>query len=312
MSIVQFSKALADGTRARLMAVLARHELNVRELTEALRLPQSSVSHHLRILAEAGLAEARRDGLWAFYRATASGPAAEYLRCLAPFLDAPDFATDLGAAARVLAARREAARRFFDAHAPDWPAMLRSVLGDTDLARAVRERLPACTDGAGQPRPCATAADLGCGAGQLLPVLHERAENVIGVDHSRAMLARARETLGDAPWASLRVGELEHLPLRDAEADLALVCMALHHLPEPPLGVAEAARVLAPGGHLLIADFDKHGDETLRERHGDHWLGFSRAELAAFCEASGLFIAAEDTLALPGGLTLRFMTARKP
>ncbi|EPR41950.1 transcriptional regulator, ArsR family [Desulfovibrio sp. X2] len=323
MSIVQYNKALADPTRVRLAAMLLRHELNVGELVEILGLPQSSVSHHLRILAEAGLAEARRDGLWAFYRAVRTGPGAAFLAALAPFLgggdragadadaseSAGEFTADLAAAARVLEARRDAARRFFDAHAPDWPELLAEVLGGYDLTARIRELMP----------DCGTAADLGCGTGLMLPVLHEKAATVIGVDHSPAMLARARERLreaagrggADPSWTSLRVGELEHLPLRDAEADCALLCMALHHLAEPAAGLAEAGRVLAPGGCLLLVDFAKHEREAMRTRHGDLWLGFSLEELGAWCAAGGLTVADSREEPLPGGLDLRFVRIRK-
>lgn len=302
MSIIQFNKALSDATRVRLVAVLLRHELNVGELTEALGLPQSSVSHHLRILAEAGLAEARRDGQWAFYRAARTGRAHAFLAALAPFLDGAEHDADLAATARVLDARRAAARRFFDAHAPDWPELLRETLGAFDLAARVRELLPSCP----------SAADLGCGTGLLLPVLHEKAPMVIGVDHSHEMLAQARARLDKAPWASLRVGELEHLPMRDAEVGCALICMALHHLAEPGRGIAEAARVLAPGGSLLLIDFARHEREAMRTRHGDLWLGFSPADLAAHCAAAGLD--PQDTCEerLDSGLALVFITARKP
>ncbi len=302
MSIIQFNKALADATRVRLLAVLLRHELNVGELVEALSLPQSSVSHHLRILAEAGLAEARRDGQWAFYRSAKEGRAHEFLAALAPFLDGAEHDADLAAAARVLDARRAAARRFFDAHAPDWPEMLRETLGGFDLAARVRELLPACS----------SAADLGCGTGLMLPVLHEKAPSVIGVDHSHEMLAQARERLAKAPWASLRVGELEHLPMRDAEADCALICMALHHLAEPGRGIGEAARVLAPGGSLLLIDFARHEREAMRTRHGDLWLGFSPDDLAAHAAAAGLDILETREEKLDSGLSLVFVTARKP
>jgi ArsR family transcriptional regulator len=159
---------------------------------------------------------------------------------------------------------------------------------------------------------CSTAADLGCGDGALLPSLHQRAGRVIGVDHSPGMLRAARQRLGDVDWASLRIGELEHLPLRDAEADAALICMALHHLSHPAEGLTESARTIRPGGTLLVVDFDKHGKEDMRTRHGDRWLGFSEDELAELLREAGLTplpALAED---LPSGLRLLFQPARKP
>ena len=126
------------------------------------------------------------------------------------------------------------------------------------------------------------------------------------------MLDRARDRFGAAPGLSLRIGELEHLPLRDAEADAAVMSMVLHHLSDPASGLREAHRVVRSGGTFVVADFDKHASEALRTKHGDHWLGFTEQELLAWLREAGFDIRASEAVALDSGLCLRLVTAIKP
>lgn len=306
MQLLAFAKALADPTRLRLMNVLCRHELSVNELVAALGLGQSGASRHLRILAEAGLVDARRDGQWVFYRAAADGPGRELAACLRPFLDAdadadPDLAADLRAARQVMAGRSADSARFFNAIAPDWDRMRHALLGGFDPAPEILARMP----------ECAAAADLGCGAGDLLKALLAKARTVVGVDNSPSMLELARRRLPDAARASLRLGDLMHLPLREAEVQAAVLCLSLHHAPDPAQALAEAGRVLAPGGVLLVLDFTRHGREELREQYGDRWLGFDPEEMRSWMEAAGLGQARSARITLLSGLTLVLMTARK-
>lgn len=306
MQLLHFSKALADPTRLRLLNVLARHELSVNELVAALRLGQSGASRHLRILAEAGLLDARRDGQWVFYRAAAQGPGKDFVACLRPFLDAdadadPALAADLRAAREVMAGRSAESATFFNSIAPDWDRLRHELLGGFDPAPELLARMPAC----------AAAADLGCGAGDLLKALLAKARAVVGVDNSPSMLELARRRLPDAERVSLRLGDLMHLPLREAEVQAAVLCLSLHHAPDPAQALAEAGRILAPGGALLILDFTRHGREDLREQYGDRWLGFDPEELRSWMEAAGLGHAASTRITLLSGLTLILMTARK-
>jgi ArsR family transcriptional regulator len=306
MQLLHFSKALADPTRLRLLNVLARHELSVNEMVAALRLGQSGASRHLRILAEAGLVDARRDGQWVFYRAAAQGPGRDFVACLRPFLDAdadvdPALAADLRAAREVMAGRSAESASFFNAIAPDWDRLRHELLGGFDPAPELLARMPAC----------AAAADLGCGAGDLLKALLAKARAVVGVDNSPRMLELARRRLPDAERVSLRLGDLMHLPLREAEVQAAVLCLSLHHAPDPAQALAEAGRILAPGGALLILDFTRHGREDLREQYGDRWLGFDPEELRAWLDAAGLGDIASTRITLLSGLTLILMTARK-
>jgi ArsR family transcriptional regulator len=261
------------------------------------------VSRHLRILTDGGLLACRRDGLWAFYRAPAEGEGRRFLDTVAPLLAGePLLAEDRERAARLAAAGRGRARKFFDALAPVWDRRKAELLGGSDLERQVLARLPSCQ----------VAADLGCGTGSLLAGLAAKAATVVGVDSSPRMLELARRASAAAGrTVELRLGELEHLPLREAEADAVVLNLVLHHLRLPVEGLHEAHRVLRPGGTLVLADLDRHQDPELAERFGDRWPGFAPGELEGWLAEAGFKIAKTDVLPLARGLAARIITARR-
>lgn len=298
---LSYFKALADETRLRLVRVTLDHELNVNELVAVLGLAQSSVSRHLRILTDSGLLTSRRDGLRVFYSAVTEEPGRSVLEAVAPLLaDDPAHAGDTARAEEVIAERTRATRRFFETKAGDWDRLKQKVLAGFDLASRVAQGMS----------PGRVAVDLGCGTGDLLETLLGKAGEVIGVDSSPRMLELARQRFaGNGGSVSLRIGELEHLPLADGEADFAVASMALHHLSRPARGIEEARRVLSPGGRLMIVDFDKHSNETMRKEFGDQWLGFSEEELSTWLGQAGFRI--EESAAYPAGagLTIRMVSA---
>lgn len=307
MQILHFAKALADLTRLRLVRVLRDYELSVGEIVEALALKQSRISRHLKILSDAGLVEWRRDGQWVFYSATTSGAAGAYLDAVDSFIRSEDSLTaDANAAAHVVAARRRETARFFGAIAGDWDRMRHETLGGLDIASLVTSRM----------KNIQTAADLGCGTGGLLSSLAAKAQTVIGVDNSPEMLDRAREAFGEKAEASgtvsLRIGDLEHLPLADGEADFAVMCLSLHHLATPREGIIEAYRALAGGSRFILADFEKHEMEAMRTESGDRWLGFAPEDIRTWLLNIGFSIVNEDRFDLPSGLALRVFEAVKP
>jgi len=290
-------KALSDETRLRVLRLLMRFELNVGEIVGVLEMGQSRISRHLRILMEAGLLSARRDGLWVFYAAARS----DFLDAIGPHVEGCGPAEDLARAGEALDARNSETRRFFNAIAPDWQAMRREVLGDTDLDGLIAGRLP---EGGAM-------ADLGCGPGELLAALAPKAERLIGVDASPAMLELARKNVR-LSGASLRVGELEHLPLADAEVRAAVLSLTLHHLSDPQAALKEARRVVAPGGRLVVVDYLKHDSELMRERYGDRWLGFTEEELSGWLGQAGFIVENVDIEPVKLGLELGLYTARRP
>ena len=275
---LQYFKALSDRTRLRLARILQRYELSVNELVQLLGMGQSRISRHLKILADAGLLNWRRDGLWVFYRATESGSGRAFLAAVTPFWEEdPATRADVDMAVHIIEARALKTRQFFNAIAEDWDALNREVLGDFDLAGAVCAAVPA---------NCGVAVDLGCGTGMVLERMRFHARECIGVDGSPRMLELARRRFaasgghseGEA-HVSLRIGELEHLPLRDGEAHFACINLVLHHLSEPLSALKEIRRILQSGGLLLATDFDKHGNEQMRKDYGDRWLGFDERML---------------------------------
>lgn len=305
METLRYLKALADETRLRLAVVLFHYELSVNELVALLGMGQSRISRHLKILTEAGLLRPRRDGLWVFYTAEHDGPGRRFLSSMVPFLlEEASGKDDLDRASRIIEERTIHTRQFFNEIADDWDEMNREILGDLSLPDAILEELP---------ESCGTAADLGCGTGEVLEHLRRACREVIGVDGSPRMLELARRRFGDdTSGISLRIGELAHLPLRDGEADFICVNLVLHHLSRPDTALAEAARVLSPGGRLLVTDFDQHELESMRTLYGDRWLGFSREALADGLASAGLIPVSHRLVPVKKGLFLHFMAAEKP
>ena len=292
----RYFKTLGDETRLRLLNILCFQEFNVQELTEILDMGQSRISRHLKLLQDVGVIESRRDGLWAFYRAVDQGPGQRFTQSIRYLFEEDQiFESDLERVAEVLRTGEIQSRRFFDSLAPNWEVMKRSIIGELDLVGEIIKRVPS-TD---------SAADLGCGSGALLEGMAERVQAVIGVDSSREMLAEARRRLEKKGREfDLRIGEIEHLPLRDQEVDSAVINLVLHHLRNPGEGLLEARRVLRKGGTLIVVDFCKHEEEIMRSRYGDHWLGFSTREIELWLEEAGFTIEEQQLFPVRMGLTV--------
>ena len=301
MEIIKYCKALADETRVRLVNVLLAYELNVGEIVQVMDMGQSRISRHLKILAESGLVDVRREGLWAFYRASDEGPGRDFLEGVSSLLDEEEFRRDRSRADKVIRERTAATRRFFDDIASEWGRMTAEILGDLDLSRELRERLPRC----------GTAADIGCGTGDLLEIMAQSADMVIGVDNSPRMLELAGERFPDDAHMSLRIGETTHLPLRDREADCTVMSLVLHHLPRPEDALREAARVLKSDGRLLIAEFDQHDVELMRSEYGDRRLGIPREKMQSWLEQEGFSLVKSTDFAVNKGLVVVLYEAVK-
>lgn len=300
MKPIKILKALADETRLRIMSVLLDQEFNVNEIMKLFGMIQSRISRHLKILADCGLLDSRRDGLWAFYTASDEGRRVfSGLNLLVS--EEPRFARDKTKAKQLVADRKKKTARFFDNMAEDWDSMKREIIGDFELGRIITDRA----------KPCGVSADLGCGTGDLLPVLANKSESVIGVDNSPKMLEEAKKRFDGRKKISLRIGELEHLPLRDGEAELAVLNMSLHHLQSPYEVLTEAGRILAAGGRLVLSDLEKHGNEEMRTRYGDRWLGFNTGELENWLEGAGFSVEETEKFPLKKGMNAIVMIARK-
>lgn len=276
-------KTLSDPTRVRVLALLEREELAVQELMEVLGMAQSRVSRHLAILRDAGLLKDRRDGTYVFYRFDVphEGPWRETWELVRKSLeDESTHDRDLAALERVMRARAARTRSFFDAVGPEWDA-LREVFQDDILrARAVTRLVD----------PGLTVADIGTGTGILATELARLGLSVIAVDHSERMLdaTRAKLEAEGIENVALRRGEASALPLSDAEVQAAFAHMVLHYLPSPPEAIREMARVVAPGGTVVVVDFVRHELEWMRHELGVTWLGFDLDEVRSWFSEAGL------------------------
>jgi ubiquinone/menaquinone biosynthesis C-methylase UbiE/DNA-binding transcriptional ArsR family regulator len=300
---LRYFKALSDETRLRLLNILRFREFNVQELTGILDMGQSRISRHLKLLQDSGLIESRRDGLWSFYRAIDRDPGRRFSDSICYlFEDQSIYQKDLETAAALLRTGKLRSLRFFDSVAPNWESMKRSVIGELDLVGEIVRFIPKAE----------SAADLGCGSGSLLERLAGKLQTVIGVDSSREMLAEAAKHLGrKAELVDLRIGELEHLPLGDGEAEVAIINLVLHHLRNPRQGVLESRRILRTGGRLILADFYKHDQELMRSRYGDHWLGFSAQQVESWLEDAGFLVDCPHRYPVLEGLEVFVYTATK-
>jgi len=269
-------KTLADPTRVRILRLLARRELVVQELMEVLGMAQSRVSRHLAILRDAGLLRDRRDGTYVFYRFAPPrpGPWREAWELVARSLeDDPVSRRDDASLRRALEARGRRARSFFDAVGPEWDA-LRKVFDDDLLrARAVARLV----------EPGLRVADVGTGTGVLALELARLGLRVVGVDNAPRMLEAAAAKVALEPELAGRVtwqaGEAGELPFEDGELDAAFAHMVLHSVPAPGEALREMARVVRPGGAVVVVDFVRHDEEWMRRELGVLWLGFELQDL---------------------------------
>ena len=305
MHVTRYFKALGDETRLRLFHLLLHYELNVNELVLVMQMGQSRISRHLKVLSENGLLRQRRDGGFSYYQVPHNPNLDSLVQFVKDSLDGEEMAAeDLSRAQAIIKERKNKTRRFFNQVAEYWERLKKDLLGDMDLAAAVAEEVPVCS----------TAVDLGCGTGELLLKLLDKAETVIGVDHSAQMLKMARLKLdaeGATARSDLRLGELEHPPLRDQEGDAAVINMVLHHIPLPQAGIREANRILRPGGTLVVADFAKHAREDIRDKFGATWLGFEPSDIDTWLTSSGFSLLDSRQYAVRHGMAVNVFRAVK-
>jgi ubiquinone/menaquinone biosynthesis C-methylase UbiE/DNA-binding transcriptional ArsR family regulator len=303
-------KAAAEATRLRILRLLAETELTVSDLTAILRQSQPRLSRHLRLLAEAGLVERFREGSWAFFRLGEHGSAADLARTLIARLDAddPTIARDRERLAAVRAARAAAAQTYFRRHAAEWDRIRKLHVTDAAVEEAVRAALA--------DKPIRALLDLGTGTGRMLELFAPDIERGIGLDLSLDMLALARARLDRAglKHCSVRHGDIYDLALPRDSFDVVIIHQVLHFLDDSGRAIGEAARVLRPGGRLLVVDFAPHDLEFLREQHAHRRLGFSAETVTQWLEAAGLDVMRQQTLppGPEGKIAVSLWLARDP
>ena len=302
-------RALADASRLRILALVRTMELSVGELAQVLGQSQPRVSRHVKILIDAGLAERRKEGSWVFVALGAVSTVAPVLAALDAWGLGEEAAADVARLAAVRADRAAAAAAWFEGHAGEWDAIRSLHVAEEQVEAAMSALLGVGASGASLGR----LIDIGTGTGRMIELFAHAASSALGIDRSSEMLRLARAKLGERGLANaeLRQADLYALPLGDAGADVAILHHVLHFAQQPGAAIAEAARVLAPGGRLLIADFAPHDCEELRARDAHTRLGFSDAQIAGWFDAAGLM--AQRTETLEGGeLTVKLWLARKP
>lgn len=262
-----------------MLLLLERHELTVSELCAVLQLPQSTVSRQLKTLGDAGWVKSRRDGTSRYYALELDRDDARTLWGVArtQFDGSPAATQDQRRLERVLAERRRQSETFFATKSGQWDHLRDELFGADIALRAV----------AGLLDPRWTIADLGCGTGAMTSIVAPHVARVIGVDASQEMLDAAADRLAGTPNVQLRKGSLESLPIDAASVDIATLMLVLHHLPAPADALAEAGRVLVPGGRVVIVDMAPHERDEYRRQMGHVWLGFSEDQMTKMLTAAG-------------------------
>lgn len=298
-------RAAGEATRLRLLALCAEGELTVSELTQIMGQSQPRVSRHLKLLCEAGLLTRVREGSSVFYGLAEHGDAALVARAILDLLPSRDPTRRQDARRRAIVAekRREAAQRYFSDNAAQWDAIRSLHVDEGEVERRLLGLLPS--------GPIGDHLDIGTGTGRMLALLSERARRAVGIDLSREMLSIAGANLERAGirHCALRSADMYNLPMADMSFDLVTIHQVLHFADRPADAIAEAARVLRPGGLLIVVDFAPHDLEYLRERHAHRRLGFSDQQVREWYARAGLF--ADEPDHLPGqALTVVIWRAR--
>ena len=306
-------RAAGEPTRLRILAILARGELTVSELTQVLLQSQPRISRHLKLLADAGLVQRHPEGSWVFYRLVEGDAAAALVTQIIAQVpgDDHDILRDRERLDEVRAERAARAQAYFAANAAGWDELRQKHIPETTIEDKMAAHIG--------DTPMRLLVDLGTGTGRMLEVFGSQAERAIGFDISPDMLTLARAKLDEigAGNCQVRQGDCANVPLEDGVADIVILHQVLHFLDDPQRTVNEAARLLAPTGRVLIADFGPHELESLRDEHAHRRLGFAEAEMQAMLQQAGLQAAAVETLgpdemaAHKNDLTVALWTAEK-
>jgi ArsR family transcriptional regulator len=284
LPLADLFQALADPTRVRILALLRLMELSVGEMALVLGQSQPRVSRHLKILADAGVVERRKEGSWVFLTLADPERTGPMFALLDSWADEPTqalFAADAARLEAVRADRAEAASRYFSAQAEIWDSIRSLHVAESEVEQAIERAL--------EPRELGRLVDIGTGTGRMIELFGPRAALAIGIDRSSEMLRLARVKLEAAGIASsLRQGDMYALPLADGSADSVIIHQVLHYAHSPAAAIAEAARVLSAGGTLLVVDFAAHEREELRSSDAHIRLGFDDEMMAGWFAAAGL------------------------
>lgn len=280
-STLKYLRALSDPTRLRIVALLEKDELSVNELQEITRMGQSRISTHLGLLLDSGLVQSRRDGKRAFYKlGQGNGGLSQFVHlAIKGAHELPEHAGDQINLKRILHRRREQAQVYFN-----------QVAGRFDRVYGPGRSWQAFGHLLLRILPPLVVVDLGAGEGLLSELLARRCKKVIAVDNSEKIVAfgAAKAKKNNLKNLEFRLGDLQTPPVELDTADLVILSQALHHAEDPARALSAAARILKPGGQLMILDLARHQFEQAHQLYGDRWLGFAESELHEWLEKAGL------------------------
>lgn len=310
--LVDALKAAGEPTRLRILALLRHGDLAVGELVQILDQSQPRLSHHLKTLATAGLVERLPEGSWVFYRAQRQGWAGRLIQALFADLELKDapYTQDLDLLRQVRQTRAQSAEHYFSEIAERWDRLRALHYPEDAIEHAILEPL--------KERRFERLVDLGTGTGRMLTLLAPLAQDAEGLDLSHHMLTVARANLNRADIRNARVrqGNAAQTPFDPNSADLVIVHQVLHYLEQPEDVLSEAARILAPGGELLVIDFAPHDLDFLRDTQGHHRLGIREDDMVEWASAAGLEIQPprrfDPPASLDQGLSVLIWTATRP
>jgi ArsR family transcriptional regulator len=279
--ILDHMTALADQTRCRMLVLLERHELTVGELCAVLQMPQSTVSRHLKTLADDDWVTSRRDGTSRFYSMPVEDLDPVAARLWPLIREQVAATTSAGHDDKrlrgILTRRRAKSEAFFASAAGEWDRLREGLFGDTFYLWAVLGLIDSNL----------VVGDLGCGTGQLSETIAPYVKKVVSVDASDDMLEAARARLEPMQNVDIRQGELETLPIENGELQAAMLSLVLHYSPDPARALTEVARVLRPGGRVLVVDMLPHDREEYQQQMGHVWLGFSEKQVTKYLTGAG-------------------------
>ncbi|EKR19726.1 ArsR/SmtB family transcription factor [Leptospira interrogans] len=289
--ILSALKALSDETRIRILHILSLSPLNVQEITEVLRMGQSRVSRHLKILTDAGFLIPEREGSWVYYRIPEEKKEPDFVSEITELLlsykdDLPFRTPDQLQISEILSRRDQRNTFYFNNVAQDWESIQKDVLDPAIYRKKILSYLPDSSS---------VIYDLGCGPGGLIPYLLTKSDQVIGVDSSPKMVEEAQVAFAGNSHVSLIHSQLENVASSATwSADAVVASMVLHHLSNPPAVIREIYKILKPGGVFCLVDLKKHNQEFMRDNFSDLWLGFDYSLLQDWLELSGFTITAHE------------------
>ena len=302
VSLPALLSAAGDNLRLQILRTLAQDSYGVSELCEIFSVRQSALSHHLKILIEAGLLKRKKEGTTTFYRrALPTGPLATLHQEILLRIDDEQLSRTIEAGiARVQQQRERNSLSFFKGNLTRFRQQQELIAPWQDYSDATLQLLDRNRTGR-----LNRIIEIGVGEGWLLPALHERADSVLALDLSQAMLGHARAFAGHLPGIEFIHGSTGQIPETRPEADAVIANMVLHHTPEPQQVVLESARLLKAGGQLIVSELCAHDQTWAREHCGDLWLGFAPEQLQLWAEEAGLSTRANVFLAQRNGFQIQ-------